>query len=55
MNINIESEITRVIDIEMKGLSLLMEHIDSSVKSAVEQYSTVVEKLSSQEWESMVW
>jgi arabinose-5-phosphate isomerase len=36
MNINIESEITRVIDIEMKGLSLLMEHIDSSVKSAVE-------------------
>jgi arabinose-5-phosphate isomerase len=36
MNINIESEIIRVIDIEMKGLSLLREHIDSSVKSAVE-------------------
>ena len=36
MNIDIESEIIRVIDIEMKGLSLLREHIDSSVKSAVE-------------------
>ena len=36
MNINIESEIIRVIDIEMKGLSLLREQIDSSVKSAVE-------------------
>mgnify|MGYP003958685009 FL=1 len=36
MNINIESEIIRVIDVEMKGLSLLREHIDSSVKSAVE-------------------
>ncbi|KHE94148.1 MAG: KpsF/GutQ family sugar-phosphate isomerase [Candidatus Scalindua rubra] len=36
MNIDIESEITRVIDIEMKGLSLLREHIDSSVKNAVE-------------------
>ncbi len=36
MNINIESEIIRVIDIEMKGLSLLKEQIDSSVKSAVE-------------------
>ena len=30
MNINIESEIIRVIDVEMKGLSLLREHIDSS-------------------------
>jgi hypothetical protein len=55
MNIDIESEIIRVIDIEIKGLSLLQKQIDSSVKSAVEQYSTVVEKLSSQEWESMVW
>ncbi|MCR4345446.1 MAG: KpsF/GutQ family sugar-phosphate isomerase, partial [Candidatus Scalindua sp.] len=36
MNIDIESEIIRVIDIEMKGLSLLREHIDSSVKNAVE-------------------
>ena len=36
MDIDIESEIIRVIDIEMKGLSLLREHIDSSVKSAVE-------------------
>ena len=36
MNINIESEIISVIDIEMKGISLLREHIDSSVKSAVE-------------------
>ncbi|MCP4265494.1 MAG: KpsF/GutQ family sugar-phosphate isomerase [Candidatus Brocadiaceae bacterium] len=36
MNINIESEIIRVIDIEMKGLSLLKEQIDSAVKSAVE-------------------
>ncbi|MBC8553212.1 MAG: KpsF/GutQ family sugar-phosphate isomerase [Candidatus Brocadiales bacterium] len=36
MNIDIESEIIRVIDIEMKGLSLLREQIDSSVKSAVE-------------------
>ena len=36
MNINIEFEIIRVIDVEMKGLSLLREHIDSSVKSAVE-------------------
>jgi arabinose-5-phosphate isomerase len=36
MNMNIESEIIRVIDIEIKGLSLLREQIDSSVKSAVE-------------------
>ena len=36
MNINIESEIIRVIDIEMKGLSLLKEQINSSVKNAVE-------------------
>ena len=36
MGIDIESEIIKVIDIEMKGLSLLREQIDSSVKSAVE-------------------
>jgi len=36
MDIDIESEIIKVIDIEMKGLSLLREQIDSSVKSAVE-------------------
>jgi arabinose-5-phosphate isomerase len=36
MNINIESEIIRVIDIEVKGLSLLREQINSSVKNAVE-------------------
>ncbi len=36
MNIDIESEIIKVIDIEMKGLSLMREQIDSSVKSAVE-------------------
>ena len=36
MNIDIESEIMRVIDIEMKGLSLLREQINSSVKNAVE-------------------
>ncbi len=36
MNIDIESEILRVIDIEVKGLSQLREQIDSSVKSAVE-------------------
>jgi arabinose-5-phosphate isomerase len=36
MNINIESEIKRVIDIEMKGLTLLREQIGSSVKGAVE-------------------
>ena len=36
MNINIELEIMRVIDIEMKGLSLLKEQINSSVRSAVE-------------------
>jgi len=36
VNIDIESEIMRVIDIEMKGLSLLREQINSSVKNAVE-------------------
>ena len=36
MDINITSEIIKVIDIEMRGFSLLREHIDSSVKSAVE-------------------
>ena len=36
MNIDIESEIIKVIDIEMKGLSLLKEQINSSVRSAVE-------------------
>ncbi len=36
MNINIESEIMRVIDIEMKGLSLLKKQINFSVKNAVE-------------------
>jgi arabinose-5-phosphate isomerase len=36
MNIDIESEITRVIDIEIKGLSILKEQIGSSVQSAVE-------------------
>jgi arabinose-5-phosphate isomerase len=36
VNINIELEIMRVIDIEMKGLSLLKEQINSSVRSAVE-------------------
>jgi arabinose-5-phosphate isomerase len=36
MNIDIKLEVTKVIDIEMKGLSLLRKHIDSSVKSAVE-------------------
>ncbi len=36
LSINIESEITKVINIEIKGLSLLRERINSSVKSAVE-------------------
>ena len=36
MNINIESEITKVIDIEMKGLSILKKNINTSVKDAVE-------------------
>ena len=36
MDINIESEITKVIDIEMKGISLLKDRINSSVKNAVE-------------------
>jgi arabinose-5-phosphate isomerase len=36
MNIDIKSEITKVIDIEIKGLSQLREHIDPSVKNAVE-------------------
>jgi arabinose-5-phosphate isomerase len=36
MNINIESEIIRVIDIEIKGLTILREQIGSSVKDAVE-------------------
>jgi arabinose-5-phosphate isomerase len=36
VNIDIKSEIAKVIDIEIKGLSLLREHIDHSVKNAVE-------------------
>jgi arabinose-5-phosphate isomerase len=36
MDINIKSEITKVIDIEMKGVSLLKERINASVKNAVE-------------------
>ena len=36
MNIDIESEITKVIEIEMKGLSLLMKSINTSVEDAVE-------------------
>jgi arabinose-5-phosphate isomerase len=36
MDINIESEITKVIDIEMKGISLLKERLNASVKTAVE-------------------
>ncbi len=36
MDINIESEITKVIDIEMKGISLLKERLNASVKNAVE-------------------
>ncbi|MCP4268029.1 MAG: KpsF/GutQ family sugar-phosphate isomerase [Candidatus Brocadiaceae bacterium] len=36
MDINIESEITKVIDIEMKGISLLKDRINASVKNAVE-------------------
>ena len=36
MNIDIESEIIKVIDIEIKGLSLLKERINASVKNAVE-------------------
>ena len=36
MNINIESEIIRVIDIEIKGLTILREQIGSTVKDAVE-------------------
>ncbi|MBC8549145.1 MAG: KpsF/GutQ family sugar-phosphate isomerase [Candidatus Brocadiales bacterium] len=36
MNVNIESEIIKVIDIEMKGLSLLKKNINTSVKDAVE-------------------
>ncbi|MHC4307672.1 MAG: NAD(P)-dependent oxidoreductase [Planctomycetota bacterium] len=34
MDINIKSEITKVIDIEMKGISLLKERINASVKNA---------------------
>jgi arabinose-5-phosphate isomerase len=36
MNIDIESEITKVIDIEMKGISLLKERLSASAKDAVE-------------------
>ena len=36
MHINIESEIVKVIDIEIKGLSLLKEKINTSVADAVE-------------------
>lgn len=36
MDINIESEIIKVIDIEMKGLSLLKDKINTSVKNAVD-------------------
>jgi arabinose-5-phosphate isomerase len=36
MDINIESEIIKVIDIEMKGLSLLKEKVNTAVKNAVE-------------------
>ncbi len=36
MNIDIESEIIKVIDIEMKGLSLLKEKVNTAVKNAVE-------------------
>lgn len=36
MDINIESEIIRVIDIEIKGLTCLRERINSSIKRAVE-------------------
>ncbi len=36
MNINIETEIIRVIDIEIKSLTILREQIGSSVKGAVE-------------------
>ncbi|MFQ5686444.1 MAG: SIS domain-containing protein [Candidatus Scalindua sp.] len=36
MDVNIESEIKRVIRIEINGLSLLMERINASVKAAVE-------------------
>jgi len=36
MSFDIKSEITKVIDIEMKGLSLLLKNIDTSVKDAVE-------------------
>lgn len=36
MDINIESEILRVIDIEIKGLSLLKKKVNMSVKNAVE-------------------
>ncbi len=36
MNIDIESEITKVIDIEMRGISLLKERLNASAKNAVE-------------------
>lgn len=44
MDIDIESEIINVIDIEIKGLTCLKERINSSIKGAVEAIFNCQEK-----------